>query len=86
MRNWHVFLDLWDVLRVEGVMSGDMTNEHLMEGLMRAHSWRFSLKVGDGIDVQVESTWKEARVSRVDGDRVQVRGVKAPSLRATAPV
>lgn len=54
-------------------MSGDMASNELMEGLMRAHKWRFTVKVGDAVDVRVASGWKEARVSRVDGDRVQVR-------------
>ena len=57
-------------------MSGDVARRELIEGLMRAHSWRFNLNVGDAIDVRVESTWKEARVAGLDGDRVQVRGKK----------
>lgn len=68
-------------------MSGDVARNEFMEGLMRAHSWRFTLKVGDEIDVRVESNWKEGRVSSVDGDRIQVRGgVKAVGFRATAPL
>lgn len=64
------------MLRVESAMSGDMARSEFMEGLMRAHNWRFSLKVGDAIDVRVESSWQEGQVSRLNGNRIQVRGMK----------
>lgn len=59
-----------------------------MTGLMRAHQWRYTLKVGDTIDARQQQTatataapilienassWKEAQVVRLDWENVEVR-------------
>eukprot|EP00903_Cladosiphon_okamuranus_P011494 g10826.t1 len=54
-------------------MSGETASNELMEGLLRAHKWRFTLKVGDAIDVRVASSWNEGRISRVHEDSVWVQ-------------